>query len=292
MARKGTVLLIALAALCLLWWLRSGLNEGFQAGLPAPTPIPNIMWTYWNTDKPSHVVQGCIDSWRRYNPEMEVRLVTPSTLKRYIDLDPTQISWNDSPARESDIVRLNLLAKYGGYWCDATNLFTARMPFNRSADTELVGYYIAGRTKNDNFPMIESWFFGTVPQGKFITAWRDTFMSITKYGGVDEFLAAMKEMDVDFQGLDIPQYLAIHIAAQKVLQMDMGSGEIQRTMVLLKAEDGPFKYLSRNNWDSRKAIEDLCNGNNSAPMIKFRGAEREILEKDAALANCVLRHSG
>lgn len=280
---KGIVVLIALVALGLLWWLRSlGLREGFQS-----TPIPNIMWTYWNQDELPEVVQRCIDSWRKHYPEMEFRVVTPKTLRTYLALDPKQISWNDMPARESDIVRINLLAKYGGYWSDATNYFTAPVEFPMTPETEFVGYYIDGPTKNKAYPVIENWFFGTVPGGLFITAWRDAFMSIGDYGSVDAFLEAMKEKGVDTQGIGWPKYLTMHVAAQYVLQQQMTPEEAQRKFVLLKAEDGPFAYLAANEFGSHDALKDLCAGNNRTAMIKFRGAERGILEKDEGLRKCI-----
>lgn len=284
MARKGTVLLIALAALCLLWWFRSASREGFQASLQPS--IPNIMWTYWNSDTLPDVVQNCIDSWRRHYPTMEIRIVNPNTVRNYIDIDPKSLSWNDSPARESDIVRLLILATYGGYWSDATNYFTAPVEFPMRPETEFVGYFTSKATTNNAYPIIDSWFFGTVPGGKFITQWRDAFMSISKYGSVGNFLEAMKSQGVDFQAIGSPSYLAIHIASQYVLQKKMGAADM-RSMVLLKSEDGPFAYLEANNWDARKSLEDLCNGKYVTSMIKFCGPGRGILEKDADLAKCI-----
>lgn len=285
MKNKGGLLLLIAIVIGLLWWMRSSMIEGFQAQIPA------ILWTYWNQEELPDVVQLCIESWRKNYPEMDIRIVTPSTLKKYTDLDPKKIAWNDIPARESDIIRISLLAKYGGYWSDATNYFTARVDFPMRTETEFVGYYIDGPTTDKKYPVIENWFFGTIPGGQFMTRWRDTFMSIGKYGSVGNFLEAMKQKGVDFQGIESPEYLAMHIAAQAVLQ-EMGSEEIQQRMVLLKAEDGPFAYLAANNFGSYDALKDLCNGNHRTAMIKFRGAERGILEKDADLRKCIFTHSG
>jgi hypothetical protein len=155
-------------------------------------------------------------------------------------------------------------------------------------ETEFVGYYIEGSTKNKTSPVIENWFFGTIPQGPFMTRWRDVFMTIGDYVSVNDYLMTMKRKNVDFQGIDYPDYLAMHIAAQYILQKEMGPEEIDRRMVLLKAEDGPFAYLEANKWGSYDALKDLCDGNNRTAMIKFRGAERGILEKNAELRKCIL----
>lgn len=277
-------MLITLAVLCLLWLMRKQSVERFQAMLQPS--IPNIMWTYWNSDTLPDVVQRCIDSWRRHYPTMEIRIVNPNTLHKYIHIDPKTLLWNDSPARESDIVRLLILATYGGYWSDATNYFTAPVEFPIRPETEFIGYFTSKITTNNAYPVIDSWFFGTVPGGKFITQWRDAFMSIGTYGSVGKFLEAMKSQGVDFQAIGSPSYLAIHIASQYVLQKKMDTADIH-SMALLKSEDGPFAYLEANNWDARKSLEDVCNGKYVTPMIKFCGPGREILEQDEGLRKCI-----
>ena len=265
------------------YYRRSAQKEGFQSN-----PIPNIWWTYWNKDTIPEVVQLCIDSWRKWYPEMEFRIVTPKILANYTDLDPKKIWWNDMPARESDIVRANLLQNYGGYWCDATNYFTERVEFPMRAETEFVGYYIDGpTTRKGEYPVLENWFFGTIPKGPFMTKWRDAFMSIGDHVSINDFLTTMRNEGVDFQSIGAPSYLAMHIAAQYVFQKEMGPAEIDKKLVLLKAEDGPFAYLAANKWGSHDALKDLCTGNNRTTMIKFRGAERGILERDKGLRECI-----
>ena len=71
--------------------------------------------------------------------------------------------------------------------------------------------------------------------------------------------------------------MAIHVAAQKVLQIDKYPLD---SFILRKAEDGPFKYLVDAKWDSEKALHLACsNKKYQFPIMKMRGAERNVLEK-------------
>ena len=49
---------------------------------------------------------------------------------------------------------------------------------------------------------------------------------------------------------------------------------------------GPLKYLADNYWNSAKGIESICNTEYTHPIIKFRGTERELIEKRSKL-KCV-----
>ena len=67
--------------------------------------------------------------------------------------------------------------------------------------------------------------------------------------------------------------MAIQVASQKVLQIDKYPLD---SLILRKAEDGPFKYLVDAKWDSEKAIKLACSKNYR--IMKMRGAERNALD--------------
>lgn len=83
-----------------------------------------ILWTYWHQgwDAAPSLVQRCLRSWVRLNPDYEVRALDRQTLFDHIEF-PRGID----PDREDLTVqkiaalgRLALLARYGGAWADAT----------------------------------------------------------------------------------------------------------------------------------------------------------------------------
>jgi hypothetical protein len=202
----------------------------------------------------------------------------------YLNIDVGDISFNDSAARESDIIRLLILEKYGGIWSDATIFLTEPYPFSLQSQYEFIGFYLDSFTTKKEYPVLESWFFATVPHGEFITKWRRAFFKLEDFSSVKEAVKYVKDQGVDIQNISGPEYLFIHVAAQYAMQKN----DVTKTMKLMKAEDGPFKYLSNNGWKSLEAIEDLCRGNHKTGLIKFRGAERGILTDRKDLQECIL----
>jgi Capsular polysaccharide synthesis protein len=233
------------------------------------------------------VVQKCINSWTKHNPTYTVTVLSPKNIMDYLDIELDDISFNDSAARESDIVRLLILEKYGGVWSDATVFVTEPYPFSLRSKYEFIGFYLDSFTTNKEYPVLESWFFATVPRGKFIKKWRRAFFKLDDFSSVKEAVKYVKDQGVDIQNINGPEYLFIHVAGQYAMQKN----KVTKTMKFMKAEDGPFKYISNNGWKSLEAIEDLCKGNHKTGIIKFRGSERGILTDRKDLQDCILGSS-
>ena len=243
---------------------------------------PKKIWTYWdNPMKIPNVVELCIKSWKKFHPEYEIILLTKKNYKGYVTIPEELIShlnFNDSPQRFSDLLRLWVLAEHGGVWMDSTMLVKGSIEewlFPKYA--EFSGFYLGGATKRKESPIIESWFLACNKGSPFIRKWRDEFSSMAYFQTVQHYIDALRAEGVDFQGIHDPHYLAIHLACQKVLQIHKYSLE---TLYLQKAEDGPFRYLSKVNWDAEKGLELACmNPEYQAPIIKLRDGELNTLEK-------------
>ncbi len=86
--------------------------------------IPRIIWIMWyqGFDEAPEVVQKCLASWKKYNPTWKIISLDKNNLENNINLrDVVDIHRKDISIQEvSNIVRINLLAKYGGVWVDAT----------------------------------------------------------------------------------------------------------------------------------------------------------------------------
>ena len=286
MAKKNTYvsyIFFILIAIGLLWITVRSRREHFSQ------QIPKKIWTYWDDEEiKNKTVQLCIQSWKKYNPDYEVIVIHQKNLKDYIDLDVKSMKMNDGPARESDIIRLNILQKYGGVWVDASILMTAPLDFT-TEEYEFYGYKIDAFISKKGIPVIESWFFATVPGGKFITAWRDEFMKANNFSRVEDALESLKKQGVQYDKISTTVYLFIHICAQKILQKEMSADEIKKTFSLQTAEETALKYLNLNGWDSGKALASLCKGENVMPLIKFRSGERKYLEDHPELRECIFK---
>jgi len=89
------------------------------------------IWTAWwqGEDEAPQLVKACWNSQRRYMPKgWQHVIITNENYKKYISLPPHIIKKMEQgfipQAMLSDLVRLELLIKYGGVWMDSTVLCT------------------------------------------------------------------------------------------------------------------------------------------------------------------------
>jgi Capsular polysaccharide synthesis protein len=243
--------------------------------------IPKKIWTYWDDgDKVPKTVKMCMEGWKKYNPNYEITLLTKKNYKGYTTIPEWLAShpnFNDSPSRFSDLLKCYVLAENGGVWIDSTIILKAPLDdwlFPKYG--EFSGFYIDLFTTDKRFPVIETWFFACNKNSKFMKLWRDEFSEIGTYQNIEKYIESRKKI-VDFQKINDPNYLAIYISCQKVLQLDEYPME---GILLKKAEDGPFRYLVDTKWDSEKALELACrNKSYQGSIMKLRGDERNVLEK-------------
>jgi hypothetical protein len=86
--------------------------------------MEKIIWMLWfdGLQNAPLLVRHCVRSWQYHNPFWRVIVLENATLGHYVELDPV-ISGNQdviTPQASANIVRINLLRKYGGVWADAT----------------------------------------------------------------------------------------------------------------------------------------------------------------------------
>ena len=253
--------------------------------------IPKIIWTYWDSDQLPEVVQLCIETWKKTNPDYTIHIVSKKTLNSYLPGN-TIFSFphcKSSPARTSDFIRLYLLYKYGGFWIDASIILNGSLNYflkiQEESKCEFIGYYLSSFTTRPEFPVIESWFLVAVPKSKVVKVWLDCFLLINKYVWLESYIDWVRnEEKVDLQKISSPIYLSIHVACQHMLQKFLTPEEIQSKIYLEKAEDGPFKYLAENNWDSEKALLSTCSNPSLRTLVyKMRGKERSTIERNKEL---------
>lgn len=257
--------------------------------------IPKIVWTYWDSEKLPSIVEKCVNTWKKRNPNHEIRVINPSNLSTYLpEVDFKKIKHIEhSHARYSDMVRLHLLEKYGGIWADASIIcikpFDDWIPeLQEKNNADLVAFYLNGFTQEDyvqKSPVIESWFLAAPAESVLIKDWLKEFLRINDYDDIDRYIEDIKKEGVNIQKIDPPNYLTIHVSCQKVLQQ--GDHKPYRFQAL-KAEDTAFNYLQLNKWDTDKAVQNLLDCDNGkstecdfmkSPIIKMRGMERQELEK-------------
>ena len=87
--------------------------------------VPRIIWSLWlqGWDSAPELVRACAASWSRLNPGWGMRRLTKAHVNQLFSnatLNAHLLGLGIPPEAISDVVRLELLARYGGVWADAT----------------------------------------------------------------------------------------------------------------------------------------------------------------------------
>ena len=253
--------------------------------------VPKIIWTFWDSNDIPEIVQKCIDTWKRTNPDYIIHIISKNNLELFLPGNDIFSSHHckDSMQRSSDFIRLNLLYLYGGFWIDASTILNGSLDYfleiQQRTGCDFLGYYLSGFTTRLEYPVIESWFLVSVPESIIIKLWLQCFSKINKYEDLNTYIDWVKnDQYVDLQNINALIYLTIHVACQHMLQNFLTQEQIQTKIYLEKAEDGPLKYLADNEWDSQKALMNVCKDPSLKTLVlKMRSMERRELLKDEEL---------
>ena len=251
--------------------------------------IPRTIWTFWDSDTPPPFVQKSIESWRKFSPDFTINVVTPKTLPDYLPDVDFSSKKNDFIQRTADFVRVHLIAKYGGIWSDASVIATRSHNWliheQQSRGFEFFSYHRKDNQTLDDYPTIENWFFASVPNGNFVSKWRDEFDRVSNFEKVEDYITDIRNKGVDTQKIPDPNYLTQDCSAQVVLQKHMTPEEIKKTIHTLNSEEGPYKHSHDNQWDPAQGMQSLCDTPNSElpDLIKVYGNERRAIDADPQL---------
>lgn len=259
------------------------LLPGSAAVPAAAAPIPKILWTYWNQPQTDALTAQCMASWRRHCPEHEIVLVHPDNILEYVTpQDLPSAFFTLHPTKQSDWLRLYLVAHHGGYWFDASTVLTESLDWMAQCvaqqHCEMVGFYLQGFTRDARYPVIESWAFGAPAHAAFMHAWQQEFHLALIVEGTEAYLArlqAQPDSAALLQGIADPSYLLIHVTAQQVLRR-----QAHGPLALFKAEDTAFHYHAALRWKWYLLYPQLCLAPAPAtvpPLVKLRGGERRHL---------------
>ncbi len=132
--------------------------------------IPKKIWFLWlqGFSETPFVVQQCYKSWKEYNPDWEVIFLDENSWKNYttISLSDEKLS-KISKNHLSNLIRLQLLAKHGGVWVDATCL--CRQPLNKWLCNHLEAGFFAFSYRTRSYGWIFTWFLAAEPDNLIVT---------------------------------------------------------------------------------------------------------------------------
>lgn len=148
---------------------------------PLDNPDENLFSIWFQGEENAHeIVKKCLQNIRKRFGSRFI-LLDKESLFKYVALPDYIIAkWNDGtmmPAHFSDICRLDLLARYGGYWFDATDFITSTIPdFIENADFFV--YVTSEKFLTSMF--IQNCFIRAKKNDPLITMWRDLLLHYWK----------------------------------------------------------------------------------------------------------------
>ena len=230
--------------------------------------IPNKVWSFWDTDELPEFYDNCIASWKHYNPSHEIVVLSPQNVHLYIDdcsFLRNQPFKGDSRLT-SDMVRLQVLSKYGGFWMDTSVICNDSIQWlhdlQQQKQVEYIGFF-ADRFTSTAFriesPIIESWMFGCIPNSAMVNAWRMEFENIDKKSKKQELETYVTDLKDKYNispqniGVSAQVYLVVYLSLQKVLQSNPGKFKFH----VIASDTSALIYLENNEWNSEKAVDDL-----------------------------------
>lgn len=254
------------------------------------TNIPRIIWSYWEPGAPPPLIQQCLNNWREQAPDHELRLLNRRSLLQWIDADILSAGFDGLPAyRQADWLRVQLLARHGGIWMDASTLLCRNLDWvheqRARTQAEYLGFYLDSYSNRPALPLIENWFMAAVPASPFVIALAKAFDEVLALGA-EANLQRLREqgrLERVVQKLtpDFQRYLLMHMAASDLLDL----APEQYRLSLLRAEDSALGFHAAVGWRKRHLFARLallpCPARLPV-LIKLRGNDRRVVEQGLA----------
>ncbi|RUV06877.1 hypothetical protein EOA60_15505 [Mesorhizobium sp. M1A.F.Ca.IN.020.06.1.1] len=136
--------------------------------------IPRIVWILWlqGLETAPAIVRASVNSWERVNPDWTIQILSRKSLGDFLPEvdDPKSIlSMSHPDATYSDIIRIELLSRYGGVWVDATCF--CLQPLSRWLDGVTSENFFAFERPTPT-RMLSSWFLAASQSSYIIHEWR------------------------------------------------------------------------------------------------------------------------
>lgn len=133
------------------------------------------IFIYWAQEfkNAPEVVKKCLLSWKLKNPSWNIIELDDTNLNEYINIEekiPNITKKSITKTAYSDIIRIFLLEKYGGCWCDATTFCNESLDnwLNKNTSTGFFGFELkCNRT-------LSSWFLYGEKNNYIIQKWKKT----------------------------------------------------------------------------------------------------------------------
>lgn len=221
------------------------------------------LFTYWHQgfENAPPIVRACLQVARKHHPDWSIHALDAETVGDWIDPFPIpERRWRQlGLAHRSDLIRTQLLIRYGGVWADPTVWFSRPLdgwlPEKMSA-----GLFLFQRPGRDR--AISNWFIAAEPNNRLLVVLYEklcSYWSENEFGNFDRpmgggarFLHRVLQRNQDLSRLWLTKpvirlfrtfpYMIYHYAFYDLVRSDPECTRIWKRMAPVSA-DGPHKLL-------------------------------------------------
>jgi hypothetical protein len=225
------------------------------------------------------IVRRSLLSWKKKNPTWNVVELTNENIKEYIDIEkdiPGIYNRNIKLAHLADIIRVHLLDKYGGVWCDATTICTT--PLDNWLDNYIdTGFFAFKWTVKSSNKRLNGVFRGAIINNRTIANW---FL----YSNKNNFIMKKwkKKIDNFWNNNDKPKTYFIH--QRMFYKLYKKNKKFKKMFDDTKdySTHVPYYYRSGGNVFLKEPTKDVKNhiDNNKSPLYKitYKYKEKKIFK--------------
>lgn len=139
--------------------------------------FPRTIWFHWmqGLSAAPRIVRSCHESWAAANPNWDVVVIDETNLRDYVQADFANGQLKELPLNQkADLIRLDLLARHGGVWTDAS-CYCVRPLDGWLPAVMRSGFFAFQRPGRDR--LLSSWFLSAVPSHVLTTKWYEMMLS-------------------------------------------------------------------------------------------------------------------
>jgi len=249
--------------------------------------LPKIIWVYWHDgDK----IPSCVQDIIKYNTavvkEWKINFLFDSTLQEYIPNKDMPSFAKIKPTQKSDWIRLYLLEKYGGCWCDASVIINDKHAFDALRNDSIekkslfTGFYNGTFCTKNKFCHVETSFILAPKNSSVIKAWRKEFENAINMGFYRYKRMIKKNKKLNLKNIYSNYYdVYLTVFACFYRLSEYFNQEIKDHFILYNADDSIFKLQKECKWDNKCIHQKLKNKDaKKIPYIKLINQNRMGLD--------------
>lgn len=218
---------------------------------------PKVIWWCWlqGIENAPSIVRACYNSlvqgeWFRENG-YKVNVIDAENWKEYVELPGyMEKKWEKKqipPALFSDLLRLELLIKYGGTWIDSTVLCTGNVNDNHNDNFLNADLFLFQYTQQGSIPIsISNWFISACSNNEVLIVLRDMLY------------AYWKDYDCTLDYYIFHLFFAMISKEYPEQILAMPYGQSQNSLVLLHHWGEKFEQKKWDNLTSKVCFHKLA----------------------------------